>query len=439
MRLKSYLLRNSFWIIDYFKKSIIRDHYNDIQTILQNKNGKGSVIREKHLQNLLNHAVQNTTFYSALNTTDFKEFPVINKMIIQKNSDNFRATESSIPLNPQIVYIYKTSGSTGIPFNVIADDRKRNRKIAEYKYFGKRIGFNSHENLVSLIFWNKNYLRNRIKDLRENIINFNASNLSALRLGVLSNVIKKKNVIALRGPASAIDQFVQYVTENNIVLPSLKFIIAGSEALFDSTRVLVEENMDSKIFSQYANQENGLLGQQSIHDVEGKKYFYLNHASYIFEIFKMDSDELADYGELGRIVITDLFNYAQPMIRYETGDTGIMIKDDNNSNGYPVLSFLYGRRTDLIYDIYGKPINPIEIFNRLKYFKEIIQFQFIQIDQFNYKLKLKTREPFAQDIVIKELKEMFGGEKAKVNYEFVNDIAVLASGKRKAVSNEWKC
>lgn len=38
---------------------------------------------------------------------------------------------------------------------------------------------------------------------------------------------------------------------------------------------------------------------------------------------KMDSDEPAEDGELGRIVITDLYNYAFPILRYDNGDTAI--------------------------------------------------------------------------------------------------------------------
>lgn len=39
----------------------------------------------------------------------------------------------------------------------------------------------------------------------------------------------------------------------------------------------------------------------------------------------MDSDEPAEPGELGRIVITDLFNYAFPILRYDNGDTAVAV------------------------------------------------------------------------------------------------------------------
>lgn len=40
--------------------------------------------------------------------------------------------------------------------------------------------------------------------------------------------------------------------------------------------------------------------------------YRIDTETYYYEILKMDSDEPAEPGELGRIVITDLFNYAFP-------------------------------------------------------------------------------------------------------------------------------
>ena len=53
------------------------------------------------------------------------------------------------------VHIQKNSGSTGTPFSIYQDTRKRNRRIAELKYFGEDVGFKSHEKLVQCRIWTK--------------------------------------------------------------------------------------------------------------------------------------------------------------------------------------------------------------------------------------------------------------------------------------------
>jgi phenylacetate-CoA ligase len=166
--------------------------------------------------------------------------------------------------------------------------------------------------------------------------------------------------------------------------------------------------------------------------------FYLNHASYIFEILKFDSNEPAEFGELGRIVITDLYNYAFPIIRYDTGDIGKFEKPNEYSNGYPVLAKLYGRRYDLIYTTDCSPIHPITFGRELKHYSEIVQWQFIQKAEKEYILNVQLRaNKLDEEDVINQLKNIVGSD-SEIAINYVDDIPVLSSGKRKPVVNEWK-
>ena len=67
-------------------------------------------------------------------------------------------------------------------------------------------------------------------------------------------------------------------------------------------------------------------------------------------MFDLNEDKKIGFGQRGRIVITDLYNYATPLIRYDTGDVGIMHLDENN---HPYFSQVLGRKLDLIYDTKG--------------------------------------------------------------------------------------
>ena len=220
-------------------------------------------------------------------------------------------------------------------------------------------------------------------------------------------------------------------------MPSLKIAIAGSEALQESTREAVQQYMNCNIISQYADEECGILAQEAIDT--GNSRFYLNQGSYVFELLKLDSDEYADYGELGRIVITDLFNYAFPIIRYDTGDTAIMAKGDERSFGYDYITKLYGRRMDLIYKPDGSPIAPMVLSRTLKYFDSIYQWQFIQENKNEYIVKIILRNDFKfnEQAMIKQLKEYLGVN-ANISVVYTNEISCLKSGKRKPVINNWK-
>lgn len=166
---------------------------------------------------------------------------------------------------------------------------------------------------------------------------------------------------------------------------------------------------------------------------------YFNHSSYIFEILKLDSVEPAAYGEVGRIVITDLHNYAFPLIRYDCGDTCIMMPPNEYSNGYPVIDKLYGRRFDLTYSTDGKAVSPLAYGRILKNYDIVSQWQFVQLDEKRYQLRLMLKsgsiEQLSEAIVL--FKEILGKD-ADLEIKEVEDIPILCSGKRKPVINKWK-
>src|SRR5690625_3358106 len=345
MRFKSYFLRNTYWLKDYLEGSPIRSHYNDIRNIMENPI-IGYRLRKKYLDNLLSYSKQYSKFYNQCTNTKLEDFPVVNKTFLLENYDEIKIPVNRIPNQTGYPSIQVTSGSTGTPFAIPQNTDKRNRRLAELKYFGEKSGFKSHERLVHLRAWNKWQGKSKLQSFRENIIPFDIAKMNKERLRELCAIINNYKVFAVRGYASSIDLFVRYVVEREIKLPSLIIMVAGSESLQESTRFLVDKYIGCKIISQYANEENGILAQEkSFNNL--KHSFCLNHASYIFEILKLEDNKPAAFGELGRIIVTDLFNYAFPLIRYDTGDTGIMV---NNTKGYPILDKLYGRRVDLVYD-----------------------------------------------------------------------------------------
>ena len=181
----------------------------------------------------------------------------------------------------------------------------------------------------------------------------------------------------------------------------------------------------------YSNEENGIMGLQN-EDNEG---YHIDTETYYYEILKMDSDEPAEPGELGRIVITDLFNYAFPIIRYDNGDTAVAVRKEKNGRFKLCLSVLYGRRSDLIYDCDGKAVTPYIITNNLWDIEGVKQYRFIQEDVKDYTIWLNgDQEKMDQEEILRRIRPYLG-EEAHIKVEIVDEIPVLASGKRKYIEN----
>ncbi|NVN94423.1 MAG: phenylacetate--CoA ligase family protein [Bacteroidetes bacterium] len=428
MSIGGFIRRNIYWTIDRLKGSPVLQHYKDIKQILKNND---VAKQRKHLQNLLDYSTKYSKFYSAFQGEKLQMFPVMNKELLRKNYDNICVDIVHVPFHQGKMHIQRTSGSTGTPLAIPQDFRKRNRRIAELKYFGNLAGYKSHEKLAQLRIWTKWQSKSKIQTFYENIYAIDCSKIDDKMLLELTQLIKQKRIVALWGYASWYDRLVDFIEKYSIQLFGLKTVIAGSEMLNPATRRKLTKLLNCNVVSRYSNEEQGILGQDRVND----ERYYLNHASYYFEFLKLDSNENANPGDLCRIVVTDLFNYAFPMIRYDTGDTGVFIKEKNNST--IILNKIYGRLLDLVFDTNQVAVHPMVLARILKNYDEIELWQFIQKDMDKYELKLKLSTEMDLADCITQLKEIFG-QNAQIEVKLIDDIPVLASGKRKPVLNVWK-
>ena len=185
--------------------------------------------------------------------------------------------------------------------------------------------------------------------------------------------------------------------------------------------------------SRYSNEENGVLGQ----DEGENNVFPINEADYIVEILDEDGNEVKD-GIQGRIVVTDLFNYAMPMIRYDTGDFAAVEVREVNGRKKRCLTNFSGRKVDVIFNTKGKALSPYTITNHMWSFPDVTQFQVIQTGEKQYRLKLNVPKTFARETEVIELMKQLLGQDAEIVMERVDEIPVLASGKRRYIVNERK-
>ena len=151
-----------------------------------------------------------------------------------------------------------------------------------------------------------------------------------------------------------------------------------------------------------------------------------------------DKDEVLPKGELGRIVVTDLYNYAMPMIRYDTGDMGAVDEFEINGRRKLCICDFSGRKVDVIFDAKGNALSPHTITNAMWDFPDIRQFQLIQTGAEVYTLKLNVEKEFGREKELVTVLQKVLGEEASIRIDRIAEIPVLASGKRRYIVNEWK-
>ncbi len=411
-------LRADFWKADSEHGGVIRNQYDEIKCVL---NEKDMAWVKERLLDIKRHAIKNTDFYSGLHETDY--FPVVNKTVLIENQVACSAKEGfQTP-----THTTSTSGSTGTPFSVVQDYKKRNRTIADLKVFGELCDYPSHERMVFFRVINAKLHRTPEQEDRENIYYIDSSDLGDTRLEEMKQALLEKKPRIVFSYSSTLIELAKYIKSTGIPKEgfTMKSVLTGGEGISDENRQLLENIFGCTVYRRYSDMELGILGQ----DGGNGSAYLLNWGSYYFECLKTDADEPAEPGEAGRIVITDLFNYAFPMIRYDTGDLGVMEYPDD---GFPILKEIYGRVRDCVYTTNGRLISPAKISVMMWGAEGIKQWQFIQEEKERYVLKLNCEKIVDERIFVDKFKGLLGAN-ARIEIEYVDEIPVTSSNKRRAV------
>jgi phenylacetate-CoA ligase len=425
--------RRAFWFVDLLKGGPVRRHLKDIDFLLNGAGSEAFVRRhEQDLNKLLKHAVNCCAFYSAYSGDSVSVFPVVNKSLIKAQQEQFMARG----FDPGKMYSVTTSGSTGTPFQTFQDGQKRQRNSADTIYFAGLTGFKIGYRLFYLKIWVEKKMRSKLAYRFQNMLPVDVIHLNDREIQSLIDRMKRvRSHSGILAYASALELICQYLDRKQAppVRTRVKSIIAMSESLNDYTRTGMEKYFGVPVVSRYSNLENGIIAQQ---EAGGKLRFLINSASYHVEILKMDSDDQAGEGELGRIVITDLFNRAMPMIRYDTGDIGAIETDPvNESRMY--LSTVEGRKLDLLYDTDGALVSSYIVYKNMWQYPEIDQYQLVQDDANLYTFRINSRGTFEKEKQLVDEFKSFLGQDADFRVEYVTEIPLLASGKRRKIVNNY--
>jgi phenylacetate-CoA ligase len=431
-----WIRRTVFWMLDFLRGSSVRKHYLDIQSIMDNgMDPNVRKIREQHLNSILKYATENVEFYKQFRGyASLESFPVIDKNIIRKAYDDFHSPEY---IGANVVLMH-TSGSTGTPFVVRQDKNKRNRVYAEMMYFWSRADYQIGMRYIFLRIWTAMNRKSVLSAWARNMLMIDIQRQDAEYQEQIRHTLKSDHkIIMLLGYANILDNLATYLLAQGDTpdMFSLRSVISIAEMLPENTREKLKKVFACDVVSSYSNQENGTLAQECLENKE----FHLNSASYYFELLKLDSDEPAEIGEVGRIVITDLFNHAMPLIRYDTGDTATWKAQPECGWHSQAFSVIQGRMRDFLYDTKGDRMSPYIIAMLMWPFDKLLQYQIIQEGAKQYVLKLNGAMGHYDDAVFVNLVREALGKEAEVTIEHVNEIPVLASGKRKnAVCNYVK-
>lgn len=321
--------------------------------------------QNSQLRRVIHHAHKNVPYYRDLFTkakispqdiktaSDLKLIPLTLKKDLKAQPLNRLLARGA---NDKNLGVYKTTGSTGIPYSV------RRSSFEEFLFHIFRIriirnyGLRSNDKVVRIrgdgvghvpFPWRILQSLGLFKQVRLNTLD-PPEKIAGDLLKVCPDILTGYSGVLARVSLAIASQYEQ------ILHP--RFMVGGADMLTPLTRRQINTAFESTIFDTYESQEVGPIAWEC---KEAGKY-HVCEDNVILEVIRDESP--VREGERGEVVVTSLNCFAMPFIRFCLDD--IVTKGSEScSCGQPfsIIEAIEGKKQDFFYLPGGKELYPWKI------------------------------------------------------------------------------
>jgi len=174
---------------------------------------------------------------------------------------------------------------------------------------------------------------------------------------------------------SALREIIVELERTGRTLPEIQDIRTYSETVTSELRAQVRRFFGREVVDSYGSIEAGLIATQC---PEAGTYHVTENI--LLEVVDADGRPCAP-GEIGRVLVTDLGNYATPLIRYQLGDYAEVAEPCPCGRSLASIRRFLGRERNLLLRPDGSRHWPVWGVRRWAAQFVIRQFQFIQTDR----------------------------------------------------------
>jgi len=400
---------------------------------------------EAKLKGIISHAVTNVPFYQKFSSLKadlghrnafevLKEFPVINKEIINKDPKAFLGGD------PKGEAVSKTSGTTGIPFAVYMDKQSSLLGDALWWRRTRWAGYENGDWVARLV--GDPVIPLKIKDPAEpwmvsrfdRRIYFSTFHLTEKTAALMGEFLNQRKPAFIIGYPSSLEILCNFLKQTGFKKNwNLKNILFSSEPMHPHQETVIREIFQAEIRGLYGS------GEKVVSAAQCQMGNY--HLSLV------DGYVEGQFGILDGVqpaAVTTLTNKIMPLIRYQVGDEIDMqpsLKCDCGRT-LPIISPVITKHEDYIVTPSGRKIAPSAVVWAFIHqeIKDINKGQVVQEDERSVKVYLNTdQENYLKyrDLLKESMTEVFFGE-MDVEIIRTEHIDVQKSGKSRFIVNKLR-
>ena len=360
-------------------------------------------VRRKRLRELVKYAKENSPYFSKLYANvpdDFEltDLPVTQKPVLVANFDDW-VTDRRLNMEMVTKYLDRdaekdqslllgqytalhTSGSTGNPLLMVRDDYHNKihaQLIAQRLLTGAEPGVLSiakhrRASIISLSKGASSYgaflrLKAAHPEFADNLLGINV-------IESVDTIVKKLNDFQPETMAGYPSMLVQLAVEQlqGRLHISLKHLATSAETLTEENFHLLRQAFQCPVANNYCMTEGGEVAM-----THNCPHLHINDDWIIVEPVDADLHPMGHSDEWSQgVLITDLTNYVQPIIRYYVNDMVRVLPSDEPCSNLPILK-VQGR-TFPVFTVAGKTYSVAGLYSKAKVWPDLVNFQFVQVD-----------------------------------------------------------
>lgn len=426
-----------------------REHMQMLADSLPNQYLDAERLRELQMSRLgalLDHAYRTVPYYERLfrsagaepgditSLDDYAHLPVLTKEAVREYCDELISTGFD---RAELVE-NSTGGSTGSPTRFYQDRRYcemgsavflRNLEWTGYHQGERQIwffGVPKPETVPAQTRLQRFLLRRTV---------FSVFDLSDETMARWLGAVLRVQPRLLYGYPTALARFAAYARDSGIRLDSVRQAVASSETLSPQDRTLIAEALDVEVFDQYGSKEVYSIAAQCRHGS-----MHINSDINLVELVSLS----AEAGQRGvrDIVVTPLFAWGMPLLRYAIGDYGLP-REGGCECGMtlPLMESHLGRALDVFRLGDGRVVHGFGFIPLVRTVPGVQRFQFRQKARDTIELLVVPGARFDRasmqalaDVERRIEKEL--GICVQVPVRIVDDIPLTSQGKHRFIVSE---
>ena len=400
-------------------------------------------LQEEKLANLLKSAYENCPWHQlridaagidpdgSVSLEDLRRLPTMDKQDALVHGDQM--VWHGVPGG---AYKYNTGGSSGQPL-IFYYGRRRQASDAAGRMRARR-WWGVEPGDPEVYLWGAPVeldKTDRVKSLRDRLINqlvLNAFEMSPAGMDEYAQAIQTFQPYCIYGYASSLALLSAHILERKagLRLPKLKVVCTTGEPLFDYQRQLIDKAFGVPVANEFGSRDIGFTAHET---PEGQ--MLLMSESIILEVLDEQGQPVSP-GETGEAVMTALESFAQPFIRYRTGDM-VRVADEScrAGRGLDVITEVLGRSTDFVVRADGTIMHALAVIYVLRAVAGVGEFKIVQHSLREFEVLVVPNASWQESgrVEIETGLQKRLGDDIRIDLRLVESIPAEASGKHRYV------